>query len=148
MTEETNVAGMPEAAPRTAAENAKKIESAKDGPMKSKVMVLAVFQDASGEIKICPIDVEHEDDDQRDLTVLEMVTKKNLSDAYAANECAMKKALGSLFTIFDQRLYRENFRTFENFCFAIFDTHRISEIKTTKARARVKKLEAELEGQI
>ena len=59
----------------------------------------------------------------------------------------MKKALASLFQMFDQRLYREKFRNFENFCFAIFGTHRIEEAVAAKARSRVKTLKAALEEQ-
>ena len=124
MTREINVAGIPKTAPHPAADKAEKMLNVKDGLVKSNVMVLAVFKDTDGEIKICPIDVEYENDDQRDLTVLELVKKKNLRDTYAANEGAMKKALGSLFEMFDQRLYREQFRNFENFCFAIFANFR------------------------
>lgn len=111
-------------------------------------MLLAVHQDAAGEIIITPIDVEHETDDQHDLSDTEIVKRKELRETQIANDGAMKKALGALYEMFDQRLYREQFRTFENFCFALFGMHRIAEPTVTKAKARVKKLKAELEEAI
>jgi len=113
-----------------------------------KMMVLAVHVDAAGEIVITPIDVEHEDDDQRDLSATELADKKNLDETYTASEGAMKMALKALYRMFDQRLYREKFRNFENICFALYGTHRIDEMTATKTKARIKKLRAELEEQV
>ncbi len=114
-------------------------------PASSKVMLLAVHHDADGKIVITPIDVEHEVDDQSDLTASEHAKQKGAVAAYRAGESAVQNGLDALFTIFDQRLYREQFRNFENFCFSIFGTHRIAEAVVTKAKAKVKKLHAELE---
>src|ERR1039458_3208094 len=125
MTEEIIVAGNTLTAPTNDNEpDTSKEMNVTDGPIKPKIMVLAVHLDAAGEIVITPIDVEHDDDDQRDLSVLEKATKKNLHDDYAANDGPMKKALGALYRMFDQRLYRESFRTFENFCFALYEIGR------------------------
>jgi hypothetical protein len=113
----------------------------------SKVMVLAVHRDQAGEAVLTPIDIEHESDDQTDLCALEKLAKELLTKTYTANEGAMKDALGALHKIFDQRLYREQFRTFENFCFAMYGTHRINDVLMKKIRKKGKELQADLEEQ-
>jgi len=147
MTNEIIVAGNTRTAPTNEPDTSKEM-NVTDGPIKPKVMVLAVHVDAAGGIVITPIDVEHEDDDQRDLSATELVDKKNLDETYTANDGPMKKALGALYRMFDQRLYRESFRTFENFCFALYGMHRIDEMTAIKAKARIKKLRAELEEEV
>lgn len=108
--------------------------------VKSKVMVLAVHRNENGEILITPMDVEHEQDDQSSLSSDEILTLKNQGKIYSNNEEAMKKGLEALYEVFEKRLYRESFRNFENFCFAIFDTHRISPEVVRKAKERVEML--------
>ncbi len=146
MTTEINLAGITATAPTTATEIAETNVNA--GPAKPKVMVLAVFKDEAGALVITPIDVEHETDDQRDLTDLEATMRKELRETCIANDAPMKKALAALYGIFTQRLYRAQFRSFENYCFALFGMHRIPAEIVTKAKARVKKLKAELEATI
>ena len=68
----------------------------KDGPVMPKIMVLAVHVDAAGEIVITPLDVAHDDDDQRDLCATELEVKKNLDETYTASEGAMKMALSAI----------------------------------------------------
>jgi hypothetical protein len=144
MATEINTAGSPTTtAPLTAAVNAETI--VKHGDETPKVMVLAVHKDAAGELQITPIDVEHEDDDQSDLTELETAKRKEFRDVCIANDGAMKKALGAMHGIFSQRLYRAQFRSFENYCFALFGMHRIPAETVTKAKARVKKLKATMQ---
>jgi hypothetical protein len=108
-------------------------------------MVLAIHQDTSSKLLFTPIDLEHEDDDQRDLSPTELETGANMLVAYREHEGAMKTALQALYTLFNQRLYREKFRNFENFCFALFGTHRIDDVIAAKAKARVNQLKAALE---
>jgi hypothetical protein len=115
---------------------------------RSKIMVLAVHYDTAGKLVITPIDVEHEQDDQRDLTPSEVETGANMLVTCRENEEVMKNTLAALYTLFYQRLYREKFRSFENFCFAVFGTHRIEDTIATKAKARVNELQTALEGRI
>lgn len=112
--------------------------------VKSKVMVLGVHRNENGEILITPMDVEHDFDDQSSLSHDEILTFKNVGKSYSSNEEAMKKGLESLYEVFEKCLYRESFRNFENFCFAIFDTHRISPEVVRKAKERVEVLKEEL----
>lgn len=113
-------------------------------PAETKVMVLAVHQDTTGKLVLTPIDVEHEQDDQSELSSSETETGANMLVAYRENEAAMNKALEAIYTLFDQRLYRERFRTFENFCFALLGTHRIEDATAAKAKARVERLKIAL----
>lgn len=136
-------AGIPTTAPSAVADNAAKTQK----KVSTKVMVLAVHHDPAGETVITPIDIEHETDDQRELSELEYTTGANALASLWEHEADMKKALASLFQIFDQRLYREKFRNFENFCFAIFGTHRIEDAVAAKAKSHVNKLKAVLEQQ-
>lgn len=122
--------------------------SDKATPTTSKIMVLAVHQDETGKIVLTPIDIGHETNDQSDLSLEETSHGSNLLNEYRKNEEQMKEGLVALFHIFNRRLHREKFRTFENFCFAIFGTHRISDAVALKAKARVKQLQAELEATI
>jgi hypothetical protein len=138
MTKEIITAGISETAPVSAPATAEK----------STVMVLAVHRDAAGEIVLTPIDVAHDTDDLRGMSSEEMARRKDLDKTYVEHEGAMKKALGALFEIFDGRLYRTQFRTFENFCFAFYGTHRITEVTALKAKAKAKKLQAELEATV
>ena len=94
---------------------------------------------------LTPIDVEHEDDDQRDLSPSEFATGEKMLTAYRENEAAMTKGLAALHTLFQQRLYRERFKNFENFCFALLGTHRIDDTIAAKAKAHVNKFKAALQ---
>jgi hypothetical protein len=119
--------------------------AARTKPTETKVMVLAVHPDAEGKLVITPIDIEHEQDDQSELSSGETETGANMLVAYRANGAAMNKALEAPHILFDQRLYRERFRTFENFCFALLGTHRIQDATAAKAKARVERLKTALQ---
>ena len=145
MTERIDRAGITKTASPTAAVKAERILEISPGRIEPVVMVLAVHMNAGGKIAITPIDVEHERDDQRELSEMEMLERTDLRDMYNKNAGAMKEALTALYDLFNQRLYRTQFRTFENFCFALFGMHRIPKETERKARARVEKLKASLE---
>ena len=144
MNKEIIEAGTSPTAPSTATATAATVKASVT-PVKTKVMVLAVHQDADGKLLLTPIDVEHVSDDQRDLSPAEMTTGANALVAYRKNEDAMKLAFEALYTLFSQRLYREKFRTFENFCFALFGTHRIDDTIAARAKARINRYKAALQ---
>ena len=106
----------------------------------AKVMVLGIHRDEKGKILITPLDATHDGDDRRDLSETEVARKKQLRGTYEKNEEAMKRGLEALYEIFEGRLCRDGFRNFENFCFAIFGTHRIPTEAEKRAKARIKEL--------
>ena len=130
----TNEAGTPTTAPCTATETAVK-----------KTMVLAVHRNERDEIVLTPIDVEHDHDDQSSLSEAEVTLKRNLFGKYLTDEDAMKRCLGVLYDVFEKRLYREQFRNFENWCFSMYGMYRVGDTLAAKARVRVKKLDEERE---
>lgn len=136
---ETIEAGIPTTAPATAPAPT---AATPTKPSRTKVMVLAVHQDSAGKLVITPIDVEHEKDDQSELSESETTTGAEMLVAYRKDEEDMKRALSALYALFDQRLYRERFKNFENFCFALLGTHRIDDAIAAKAKARVNRLKA------
>ena len=149
MNQEINPASSPvsQPAPKSIPATAEKTNvNSKQESSKAKILLLAVHKDAAGEIMITPIDVEHDIDDQSAMTAMQMLKRKEANDVYIANQGMMKKALGSLYQIFDQRLYRTQFRNFENFCFSLFGTYRIADETVTKGMAKMMKLKAQLEG--
>ena len=145
MTQEMMEAGIPTTAPLTGPEDADCELTLTEKPVSSKIMVLAVHRNTAGKIIVTPIDVEHEDDDQSELSVSEQAVRVKMLAEYRANDVAMEKALEALFTMFDKRTYRSAFRTFENFCFALLGAYRIPEVTVRKAKARIKKLKTALE---
>jgi len=110
----------------------------------SKVMVLGIHRNHDGEILITPMDAAHDDDNRSDLSGAELAKKKQSRGTYEMNEEVMKEGLRALYEIFEQRLYRNDFRNFENFCFAIFGTNRIPTEAEKRARGKVKKMQEEL----
>ncbi|MEI8290584.1 MAG: hypothetical protein WCH99_14030 [Verrucomicrobiota bacterium] len=107
-------------------------------PSDEKLMVLAVgFVD--GEVVITPLDVEHEQDDQTPLSTAEQSERTKAKVEFAAYQPDMRKALGALFKMFSGRLYRESFRSFENFCFALHGMKRLGDEAVRKAREKTAK---------
>jgi hypothetical protein len=104
-----------------------------------KIMVLAV-QELNGKLVITPIDVEHEEDNQTALSDEQERTRKAAHDALLVEQPAMEQALGHLYELFTDQLYRGSFRTFENFCFALYGMNRIPDDKQTKVRNEVQRL--------
>ena len=92
MNKEIIEAGTSPTAPSTATATAATLTK----PASTKVMVLAVHHDTAGKLVITPIDVEHEQDDQRDLSSSESETGANMLVAYREGEDAMKRALAAL----------------------------------------------------
>ena len=145
MTEVTTMSGMTETASSTAPEAAGFELDLTEKSVDSKIMVLAVHRNTAGKIILTPIDVEHEDDDQTELSASEQAVRVKMLAEYRANDVAMEKALEALFTMFDKRTYRSMFRSFENFCFALLGAYRIPEATVRKVKARIKKLKTALE---
>jgi hypothetical protein len=107
----------------------------------SKIMVLAV-QKENGRLVITPIDIEHEPENQTALTADEEKARKVAQDAFLNQQPAMEQGLGSLYDVFANELHRGHFRTFENFCFALYGMNRIPEEKKNRIRGKVCKLAA------
>jgi len=133
MTKLNNASGMTETAPNTQT----KVQD-------QKIMVLAICRGQDGQLVITPIDVEHDTDDLTPMTENQLAERKLLDQTFCSAQGAMMKALGALYDIFSRRLYRNQFRIFENFCFAMYDTHRINDVLMKNARARVKKLKLDV----
>ena len=87
-----------------------------------KLMVVAICRGRDGQLVITPIDVEHDTDDLTPMTDDQMAARKLSDQTYRSVQGDMMKALGALYEIFSRRLYRNQFRTFENFCFAMYGT--------------------------
>ena len=111
-------------------------------PSDEKLMVLAVgFVD--GEVVITPLDVEHEQDDQTPLSTAEQSERTKAKVEFAAYQPDMRKALEALYKMFSGRLYRESFRSFENFCFALHGMKRLGDEAVSKAIEKtLKRMEA------
>lgn len=125
--------GMTETAPSTPAE-----------VQDSKVMVLAVHRGSDNQIIITPIDVEYESDDLTPMTDSELKARKILDGIFVGKQQEMTEALAALYEMYDHRLYRNQFRTFENFCFAMYGTHRINDVLLKKAMKKKAEIKAEL----
>ena len=110
----------------------------------SKIMVLAIHRGQDDQIVITPIDVEHETDDLTEMSPSEFKARKLLDGVFFSKQDEMKEGLAALHGIFEHRLYRNQFRTFENFCFAMYGTHRINDVLMKKARKKVAELATEL----
>jgi hypothetical protein len=110
----------------------------------TKVMVLAIHRGPDDQIVITPIDVEHEDDDLTEMAEAELKARKILDGIFVAKQQEMTEALAALYEIYDHRLYRNQFATFENFCFAMYGTNRINDVLLKKARKKKAELAAEL----
>ena len=108
------------------------------------LMVVAICRGRDGQMVITPIDVEHDTDDLTPMTDDQMAARKLSDQAYRSGQGDMMKALGALYEIFSRRLYRNQFRTFENFCFAMYGTHRINDALMKKANARAKALKSDI----
>jgi len=93
---------------------------------------------------ITPIDVAHDADDLTPMTAEQMAARKLADQAFRLAQGDMMKALGALYEIFSHRLYRNQFRTFENFCFALYGTHRINDVLMKKINARAKALKSDV----
>ena len=93
---------------------------------------------------ITPIDVTHDADDLTPMTAEQMAARKLADQAFRSAQGDMMKALGALYEIFLHRLYRNQFRTFENFCFALYGTHRINDVLMKKINARAKALKSDV----
>ena len=109
-----------------------------------KIMVLAICRGQDGQIVITPIDEEHDTADLTPMTEDQLAERKLLDQTFCSAQGGMMKALGALYDIFSRRLYRNQFRIFENFCFAMYSTHRINDVLMKKARERVKKLQLDV----
>lgn len=108
----------------------------------SKIMVLAIHRGHDDQILITPIDVEHTTDDLTDMSQSDLKARKILDGVFTSKQGEMVEALTALYEIYDHRLYRNQFRTFENFCFAIYGTNRINDVLMKRVRQRAKALEA------
>jgi hypothetical protein len=133
MTNNTNESGVTETAPSTPAD-----------VHIPKIMTLAVHRDQDGKLIITPIDVDHDCDDLTELTEPEWKAKRILDGEFVAKQPAMNDALAALYELYNHRLYRSQFRTFENFCFAMYGTNRINDVLMKRIRQRVKALKADL----
>ena len=125
-------------------------ENAPSAPVEAqlpKIMTLAVYRDQDGKLIVTPIDVNHDCDDLRELTEPEWKAKRILDGEFVANQPAMNNALAALYELYNHRLYRSQFRTFENFCFAMYGTNRINDVLMNRIRQRVKALKADLKEQ-
>jgi hypothetical protein len=116
------------------------------GALDQKLMVVAICRGRDGQMVITPIDVEHDTDDLTPMTDDETATRKLSDQAFRSAQADMMKALGALHEIFSHRLYRNQFRTFENFCFALYGTHRINDVLLKKINARAKALKSDVNG--
>jgi hypothetical protein len=114
------------------------------GAPDQKLMVVAICRSRDGRMVITPIDVEHDTDDLTPMSDAQMEVRKSLDQAFQSAQADMMKALGALHEIFSRRLYRNQFRTFENFCFAMYGTHRINDVLMKKVNARVNALKTEV----
>ena len=118
--------------------------SATDKAQGPKIMVLAVHRGQDDQIVITPIDVEHKTDDRAAMSNAELKAKRILDGVFLAKRGVMTEALAVLYEIFNHRLYRNQFRTFENFCFAMYGTHRINDELMKKAKKKVAELAADV----
>jgi uncharacterized protein YifN (PemK superfamily) len=109
-----------------------------------KIMVVAICRGQDGQLVITPIDVEHDTDDLTPMTADQMSARKLADQAFNSAQDVMMKALGALHEIFSRRLYRNQFRTFENFCFALYGTHRINDALMKKVHARARALKSDV----
>lgn len=109
-----------------------------------KLMVIAVHRGPDGNIVITPIDVEHDTDDLTPMTENELKARKLLDGVFESKKAELNEALTALYTMFEHRLYRGSFRSFENYCFAIYGTNRINDVLMKKARKRADALEADV----
>jgi len=109
-----------------------------------KLMIVAICPDQDGQMLITPIDVEHEIDDLTPMTDDQLAERKLSDETFCSAQGGMMKALGALYGIFSRRLYRNQFRTFENFCFAMYGTHRINDVLMKKVKARAKALRSDV----
>ncbi len=109
-----------------------------------KLMVVAICRGRDGQLVITPIDVEHDADDLTPMTDGQLAARKLSDQAIRSAQGDMMKALGALYEIFSRRLYRNQFRTFENFCFAMYGTHRINDALMKKVNARAKALKSDV----
>ena len=107
-------------------------------------MVVAICRGRDGQLVITPIDVEHDADDLTPMTDGQLAARKLSDQAIRSAQGDMMKALGALYEIFSRRLYRNQFRTFENFCFAMYGTHRINDALMKKVNARAKALKSDV----
>ena len=110
-----------------------------------KLLVVAICRGRDGQMLITPIDVEHATDDLTPMTDEQLAARKVSDQAIRSAQGDMMKALGELYEIFSRRLYRNQFRTFENFCFAMYGTHRINDALMKQVNARAKALKADVE---
>ena len=78
------------------------------------------------------------------MTGEQLAARKFSDQTIRAAQGDMLKALGALYEIFSHRLYRNQFRTFENFCFAMYGTHRINDELMKKVKARTNALKSEI----
>lgn len=109
-----------------------------------KIMVLAIFRGKDGQLVIAPFDEEHDTDDLTPMTEDQLAERKLFDQTFCSVQGGMMKALGALYDIFSRRLYRNQFRFFENFCFAMYDTHRLNEVLKKKVRERVNELKVDV----
>ena len=109
-----------------------------------KLMVVAICRGRDGQMVITPIDVEHDTDDLTPMTDEQMAARKLSDQAIRSAQGDMMKAFGALYEIYSRRLYRNQFRTFENFCFAMYGTHRINDALIKKVNARAKALKTDV----
>ena len=109
-----------------------------------RLMVVAICRGRDGQLVITPIDVEHDTDDLTPMTEEQLAAKKSLDQVFNSAQDTMIKALGALYEMFSRRLYRNQFRTFENFCFALYGTHRINDALMKKVQARVRALKSDV----
>ena len=138
MKKSTTVSGTTKTAP----------DSAPAKAQDSKIMVLAIHQNQDNQIIITPIDIEHQTDDLTLMAEPELKARKLLDGEFLTKQKSMTEALAALFEIFNHRLYRNQFRTFENFCFAMFGTNRINDVMMKKAGKKVAELAADLKEEI
>ena len=109
-----------------------------------KLMVFAICRGQDGQLVMTPIDVEHDADDLTPMTGEQLAARKFSDQTIRAAQGDMLKALGALYEIFSHRLYRNQFRTFENFCFVMYGTHRINDELMKKVKARTNALKSEI----
>ena len=107
-----------------------------------KLMVLAIGLEDDA-VVITPLDIEHENDDQSSLSQNEQKERTQMKVEFAAYQPDMQRGLRALHKMFSGRLYRESFRTFENFCFALHGMKRLNDVALSKAREKtVQRLKA------
>jgi len=112
-----------------------------------KVLVLVVGK-VDGEVVITSLDVDHNQDDQTELTDLDLKRKQAAEKVFAENHNALKTGLSALYEVYAGRLYRTSFRTFENYCFVKSDMKRLSDEKLARAEAKYRKAKAEVEDAV